>query len=351
MSDENNYLNLRGIEFIEFSSKEPQKMEKLFLAFGLSKVMSHKTKKIDLFKQNDIVFLLNSEPASFGSDFYEQHGPCVSSMAWRFDDATFAHDEAVNRGALTASSKQDYTNSGNEIPTIMGIGESLIYMVDTYKNKNFYETLGFLKHESPIIVPNLGFQFVDHLTNNVENGTMETWSNFYKDVFGFKEIKYFDIKGVKTGLTSFALQSPDGSFSIPINEAKDKKSQINEYLEEYKGPGVQHIALHSSDMIASVAGIQKEGIETLDIDNEYYQEVFQRVPNVSEDQKSLQDLQILIDGDDEGYLLQIFTKNVIGPIFFEIIQRKNHFAFGEGNFGALFRSIERDQQKRGYLDS
>lgn len=343
---ENNYLNLRGIEFIEFSSKEPKKLEDLFLAFGLSKIMRHEEKKIDLFRQNDIVFLLNSEPASFGTDFYDLHGPCVSSMAWRFDDQNFALNESIKRGATKAEGKKDYP-----LNAIMGIGESLIYMTDSYKNDDFYEKLGFTKIKEPTIVPNLGFQFVDHLTNNVENGTMEKWSNFYKDIFGFREIKYFDIKGVKTGLQSFALQSPDGSFSIPINEAKDKKSQINEYLEEYKGAGVQHIALHSSDMISSVAGIQKEGIETLDIDNEYYQEVFDRVPNVSEDHKKLQDLQILVDGDDEGYLLQIFTKNVIGPIFFEIIQRKNHFAFGEGNFGALFRSIERDQQKRGYLDS
>ncbi|MCT4642671.1 MAG: 4-hydroxyphenylpyruvate dioxygenase [Bacteriovoracaceae bacterium] len=345
-----NYLNLKGIEFIEFSSSEPKKLEDLFLAFGLSKVMTHKEKEIDLFRQNNIVFLLNSQPQSFGSNFYDLHGPCVSSMAWRFEDTNFALEEAVKRGATKAASKIDYKLDGQDIPAIMGIGDSLIYMVDTYDKEDFYESMGFEKLENPTIVPDLGFEFVDHLTNNVQNGTMEKWSNFYKDIFGFREIKYFDIKGVKTGLQSFALQSPCGSFSIPINEAKEAKSQINEYLEEYKGAGVQHIALHSKDMITSVAGIQKEGIETLDIDNEYYGEVFDRVPNVSEDHKKLQDLQILIDGDEQGYLLQIFTKNVIGPIFFEIIQRKNHFAFGEGNFGALFRSIERDQQKRGYLD-
>ncbi|MEX1099284.1 MAG: hypothetical protein WEB87_02590, partial [Bacteriovoracaceae bacterium] len=152
------------------------------------------------------------------------------------------------------------------------------------------------------------------------------------------------------GLTSYALRSPDGSFCIPINEGSDKKSQINEYLEEYKGAGVQHIAFHTSDIIKSVESVSQKGVETLDMDDQYYQEVFERVPNVTEDHKKLQELQILVDGDEEGYLLQIFTKNVIGPIFFEVIQRKNHLAFGEGNFGALFRSIERDQQKRGYLD-
>jgi 4-hydroxyphenylpyruvate dioxygenase len=200
------------------------------------------------------------------------------------------------------------------------------------------------------MVEALGFSIMDHLTNNVEKGTMTKWADFYKDIFGVEEVRYCDIHGLKTGLQSYALRSPDGSFCIPINEATDPKSQIAEYLEEYKGPGVQHIAFLTDDIIKSVAGIQKAGIVCLDIDNEYYEEVFERLPNVTEDRKKLQDLQILVDGDEEGYLLQIFTKNVIGPIFIEIIQRKGHLSFGEGNFGALFRSIERDQQKRGYLD-
>ncbi len=199
------------------------------------------------------------------------------------------------------------------------------------------------------MVEDLGFDFIDHLTNNVEQGQLKVWSDFYKNIFGFTEVRYFDIRGVKTGLQSFALKSPDGSFCIPINEGTESKSQINEYLEEYKGPGVQHIALHTNDIIKSISRLSSTQVETLDIDDEYYQEVFNRVPNVSEDHKKLQELQILVDGDEEGYLLQIFTKNIIGPIFFEIIQRKNHLSFGEGNFGALFRSIERDQEKRGYL--
>lgn len=343
-----NNLNLRGIEFIEFSSSDPASLHNLFQAFGLSRIMRNTDKKIDLYKQNDIVFLLNYEPQSFASKFYENHGPCVSSMGWRFDDANLAKSGAVERGAKPADTT-DYKFQGNDIPAIYGIGDSLIYMIDQFKDESLYEKMGFVKLENPDMVPSLGFEFVDHLTNNVEQGTMAIWSDFYKNIFGFTEIKYFDIKGAKTGLTSFALRSPDGSFCIPINEGSDKKSQINEYLEEYKGAGVQHIAFHTSDMIHSVANLTKAGVSTLDMDDEYYGEVFDRVPNVSEDHKKLQELQILIDGDDEGYLLQIFTKNVIGPIFFEIIQRKNHHAFGEGNFGALFRSIERDQEKRGYL--
>lgn len=345
----NNYLDLCGIEFTEFSAEDPTAMDNLFKAFGFSKIMTHKERKIDLYQQNDIVFLLNSEPATFGSDFYKAHGPCVSSMGWRVKDAKKAYATAIERGAK-ASDKKDYTTSGEEIPTILGIGDSNIYLVDNFSEGDRYEKMGFEKLENPEIVESLGFSVIDHLTNNVEKGTMEHWSEFYKNIFGFEEVRYFDIKGAKTGLTSYALRSPDGSFCIPINEAKDPKSQIQEYLDEYKGPGVQHIAFLTDDIIKSVAGIQKAGIETLDMDDQYYKEVFERLPNVTEDRKKLQDLQILVDGDEEGYLLQIFTKNVIGPIFIEIIQRKNHLAFGEGNFGALFRSIERDQEKRGYLD-
>lgn len=343
-----NYLNLRGIEFTEFSAQDPQEMHELFLAFGFSRLMRHESKSIDLYQQNQITFLLNSEKSSFGAEFYKEHGPCVSSMGWRVDDADFALSTAVKRGA-TPSRELDYKLKGEEIPTILGIGDSNIYFVDQYNNETFYEDLGFKKLDKPDLVENLGFEFIDHLTNNVQQGTMKKWSEFYKNIFGFTEVRYFDIRGSKTGLTSYALRSPDGSFCIPINEATESKSQINEYLEEYRGPGVQHIALHSSDIIKSVSNLNSTGIETLDIDEEYYSEVFDRVPNVSEDHKKLQELQILIDGDKEGYLLQIFTKNIIGPIFFEIIQRKNHLSFGEGNFGALFRSIERDQEKRGYL--
>ena len=349
MEETNNYLNLRGIEFTEFSAAEPEFLHNLFTSFGFSKIMRHKDKKIDLYQQNQITFLLNYEQDSFASNFNKAHGPCVSSMGWKVTDADFALKTAVERGA-TASDKIDYDYKGEKLPTILGIGDSNIYFVDQFKSESLYEDMGFVRHENPVIVPNLGFEYIDHLTNNVVNGGLAKWSDFYKNIFGFTQVRYFDIRGEKTGLQSYALRSPDGSFCIPINEGTEAKSQINEYLEEYKGEGVQHIALHTSKMIDSVAGIQKNNIDTLDIDDEYYGEVFDRVPNVSEDHKKLQDLQILVDGDEEGYLLQIFTKNIIGPIFFEIIQRKNHNAFGEGNFGALFRSIERDQQKRGYLE-
>ncbi len=349
MSD-NNYLDLDGIEFVEFSSGEPEKLHKLFLEFGFSRIMQHEKNGIDLYRQGEITFLLNKEPNSYAASFNKAHGPCISSMGWRVKNSRDALKIASERGAKK-SDKIDYQRKGKDLETIYGIGDSLIYLIDEYKNFNaLYQELGFTNLKTPDVVKDKGFLLIDHLTNNVYKGEMEKWSNFYKEVFGFTEVRYFDIRGVKTGLVSYALRSPCGKFCIPINEGTEKKSQINEYLDEYNGPGVQHLALLTSDMVKSIESLQSTSIETLDIDDEYYQEVFDRVPNVTEDHKALQKLKILVDGDEEGYLLQIFTKNIIGPIFFEIIQRKNHLAFGEGNFGALFRSIERDQAKRGYLD-
>jgi 4-hydroxyphenylpyruvate dioxygenase len=311
--------------------------------------MRQKSRAVDLFQQNQINFLVNNEKGTFSEDFHKKHGPCVSSMGWLVMDAEFAFNEAVKRGAKPAGKKDYKFADGSEIPAIYGIGDSLIYFIDMENKKDLYAKMGFEKHPKANTVASKGFLTVDHLTNNVEKGTMSTWSDFYKKIFGFHEIKYFDIRGAKTGLLSYALKSPCGTFCIPINEGTEDKSQINEYLREYKGPGVQHIAFLTEDIIKSVSAMRGGPVQTLDIDREYYQEVFTRVPNVTEDHKKLEELDILIDGDDEGYLLQIFTKNIIGPIFIEIIQRKNHHAFGEGNFGALFRSIERDQERRGVL--
>lgn len=342
-----NPTGLKGIEFVEFSSNDTAKLNKLFLDFGFSKLMTVKERTADLYKQHDINFIINHNKSGHSFEFSKLHGPSISAMAFRVENANAAFEAAVSRGAKSA--KGEYFYDDKEVPAIYGIGDSLIYFVDQYTNKSFYEKLGFTKLENPEIVPDKGFLTVDHLTNNVEKGTMQTWANFYKNIFGFTEVRYFDIKGAKTGLVSYALKSPCGTFCIPINEGTEKKSQINEYLEEYKGPGIQHLAFLTADIVKSLDAL-KGKVETLDIDDEYYTEVFERVPNVTEDHKILQKHNILIDGDKDGYLLQIFTKNVVGPIFIEIIQRKNHNSFGEGNFGALFRSIEKDQQKRGYLD-
>ncbi len=345
----NNPIGLTGIEFVEFSSREPEKLRKLFMEFGFSFIERHEKRAIEHFVQNEIHFLLNTEAGSSALIFQERHGPSICSMGWRVKDPAAAFRIACERGARAAI-KSDYSRDGKEIPAIYGIGDSLIYFINdvaAQDSHSFYSSMGFQAAKDAKIVQEKGFISIDHLTNNVENGTMKKWGDFYKNIFGFTEVRYFDIRGVQTGLTSYALKSPCGTFCIPINEAKEEKSQINEYLREYNGPGIQHLAFLTNDILSSLDRLKGSSIETLDIDADYYKEVFERVKNVTEDKKKIQDLKVLVDGDDEGYLLQIFTKNIIGPIFIEIIQRKNHYSFGEGNFKALFRSIERDQAKRG----
>lgn len=343
---ENNYLGLRGIEFTEFASPKSEFMEQVFSAFGFSKLKKHAHKEIYYFNQNDIHFLLNEEKEGFSQSFAESHGPAITSMGWRVDDAQKALEIAVDRGAKAV----DPIDADLDYPAIYGIGDSLIYFIDKYADKGSIYADDFVDLENPEVVADMGFTRIDHLTNNVYKGTMEEWANFYKNVFGFTEVRYFDIKGQQTALLSYALRSPDGSFCIPINEGKgDDKNQIDEYLREYNGPGVQHIAFETDNILDSLDMLDRQVIDTLDIHDDYYQTIFDRVPNVQEDPKRIQEHQVLVDGDEDSYLLQIFTKNLFGPIFIEIIQRANNQGFGEGNFQALFESIERDQQKRGVL--
>jgi 4-hydroxyphenylpyruvate dioxygenase len=343
-----NTIGLNGISFVEFSSHEPQKLEDLFLAFGFSKTRKHKNKNIDYFNQNDIHFLINNDLESRAVQFSKKHGPCISSMGWKFEHPQKAYNQCLQRGATSANGDLSY-NDGELIPAIYGIGDSLIYFMKNTATQEEISALGMIEHHQPIYRESLGFTVIDHLTNNVEKGTMQKWADFYKNIFEFTEVRYFDIRGAKTGLTSYALKSPCGAFCIPINEASESKSQINEYLEEYHGAGIQHLAFLTEDILSSLDSLSNSKISVLDIDNEYYNDIFEKFPQVKEDHAKLKQHQILIDGDEDGYLLQIFTKNLIGPIFIEIIQRENHYSFGEGNFGALFRSIERDQIKRGYL--
>lgn len=338
-----NPIGLDGIEFVEFASPRPEELHRLFLEFGFSRTMKHRDKNIELYEQNDIRFLLNREKSSFGGKFSGVHGPSICAMGWRVANSAEAFKAAVSRGARATST------ADHALKAVFGIGDSLIYFVDNYGDAGRYRNLGFDPLGDSDSVEQKGFLAIDHLTNNVPNGTMQKWADFYKSIFGFTEVRYFDIRGAKTGLQSFALRSPCGKFCIPINEAGEAKSQINEYLEEYKGAGIQHLAFLTADILASLEKLKGTSIKTLDIDDEYYREVFTRVPGVTEDRGLIRKFNVLVDGDDKGYLLQIFTKNIIGPIFVEIIQRKNHLSFGEGNFQALFRSIERDQMKRGYL--
>lgn len=345
-----NPLELNGIDFVEFSSSSPEKLNQLFIDFGFSKIAKHRSRNIDLYRQGGIIFMINYEKNSHGYQFQSVHGSSISAMGWRVKNADRSCKEAVNRGARECAQGDYQYENNHQVPAIYGIGDSLIYLIEPDESKEFsYQRLGFDKLQDPVLVPEKGFLLIDHLTNNVYKGTMEKWTTFYKEVFGFEEVRYFDIKGKKTGLTSHALRSPCGQFCIPINEANEVKSQINEYLEEYKGPGVQHLAFLTRDLIASMKQLKGTSIKMLDVSHDYYKTVFDRVPNIKQDKQMIEDLSILVDGDSEGYLLQIFTKNLIGPIFIELIQRENHLSFGEGNFQALFDSIERDQMKRGVL--
>ncbi|WP_025823043.1 4-hydroxyphenylpyruvate dioxygenase [Shewanella marina] len=346
MADTQNPLGLTGIEFTEFASPNANFMHDVFIDFGFSLLKKAKDKEILYYKQNGINFLLNKERQGFSAEFAKSHGPAITSMGWRVENADFAFKTAVERGAKPAPD----TAKDLPYPAIYGIGDSLIYFIDTYGDNNNIYLNDFEDLAHPVITQDKGFLEVDHLTNNVYKGTMEHWANFYKDIFGFTEVRYFDISGVQTALISYALRSPDGSFCIPINEGKgNNNNQIDEYLNEYNGPGVQHLAFRSRDIVASLDAMEGTSVQTLDIIPEYYDTIFDKLPQVTEDREKIKHHQILVDGDENGYLLQIFTKNLFGPIFIEIIQRKNNLGFGEGNFTALFESIERDQMKRGVL--
>jgi 4-hydroxyphenylpyruvate dioxygenase len=340
-----NPCGLRGISFIVLASPNPDALHQLLLAFGFSRTMRHTTRAVDLYEQGDMRMLVDRAEHGFSARFTAQHGPCITAMGWHASDAEHAMLTALQRGASPGTSDLRRSD-GTTVPAIRGIGESLIYLVDA---RDTWLSLGFVPLDRPDRVPAKGFTRIDHLTNNVPRGELARWAAFYRDVFAFTEVRYFDIRGVKTGLQSFALRSPCGTFCIPINEGTESGSQIDEYLEEYKGPGIQHLAFLTEDILGSLHALEGTPIQFLDIDDDYYAEVFDRVPNVHEDHADIARRNVLVDGDADGYLLQIFTKNLIGPIFIELIQRRNHLSFGEGNFGALFRSIERDQQRRGYL--
>ncbi len=342
-------IPLNGIDFIEYASPEPKKLKNLFQQFDFIQTASHKTKDVQLFQLGDCNFVINKQKDSFASDFMkERKGPCVCSIGFRVNiPAQEVLDIAISLGAKPV--EKDTTS--HSFPALYGVGNSLIYFVEDYQKENNHWNKKFsFTNESP---ENPRLLSVDHLTNNVPSGKMNHWSEFYSTIFGFTERRYFDIKGLKTGLVSKVMQSPCNTINIPINEPSNdkagKKSQIQEYLDEYNGPGIQHIALLTKKMVHTIDHLKKQGLKFLDIPSTYYEVLKDRLPSIKEDIKDLESNQILADGDDKVYLLQIFTKNVIGPIFFEVIERHGHEGFGEGNFQALFDAIERDQIKRGYL--
>lgn len=342
-----NPLGLDGLEFIEFASTDGHFFEPLFTRLGFVKVAHHKRKNVVLYRQGRINFIINKEPNTFAAEFAKTHGPAICATGFRVKDAKKALELTKSRGAKVISTEND--QSSHSFPAIYGIGDSAVYFIDRYQNgHHFAEDFDFVTTDQE--PAGYGLEIIDHLTNNVPKGDMQLWCDFYKQIFDFSEVRYFDIRGQHTGLYSKVMRSPCGKITIPINEPTGEKSQIQEYLDEYHGSGIQHVALSTRDIAKSVGQLGEQGIEFLDAPpSTYYEAIPQRIPNVQEDTKLMEKLKILCDGDEEGYLLQIFTRNLIGPIFLELIERHNHSGFGEGNFQALFDAIERDQKRRGYL--
>jgi 4-hydroxyphenylpyruvate dioxygenase len=343
-----NPMGTDGFEFVEYAAPEPELLRRLFEKMGLPAVARHRSKNVTLHAQGDIHFIINAESDSFAQGFARAHGPCACAMAFRVADARSAFERALELGAkpgpMTAGPME------LNIPSIVGIGGSLIYLVDRYGERTIYDVDFIPTSAAATSAKSSGLTFIDHLTHNVKRGNMNLWADFYGKLFNFREIRYFAIEGKETGLFSRALTSPCGKIRIPINESQDDKSQIEEYLNEYKGEGIQHIALGTDDIYATVDTLRERGVEFQDTPDSYYEGVDSRVQGHLEAITELERRRILIDGSDaSGILLQIFTKNAIGPIFFEIIQRKGNDGFGEGNFKALFESIELDQKRRGVI--
>ncbi len=348
-----NPMGTDGFEFVEYAAPDPAALAALFEQMGFVAVARHRSKRVTLFRQGDINFIINEEPDSFAQSFARIHGPCICAMAFRVKDAAFAYKRAVELGAWGVANKVGPMELN--IPAIKGIGDSLIYLVDRYGDKGTIYDVDF--QPIPGVDQNpkgAGLSYLDHLTHNVHRGRMKEWADFYERLFNFREIKYFDIEGKLTGLKSKAMTSPCGKIRIPINESSDDKSQIAEYLDAYHGEGIQHVALGASDIYQAVEGMMANGVPFQDTIDTYFDLVDKRLPGHGEDVERLRKLRILIDGaptEGQGLLLQIFTNTVIGPIFFEIIQRKGNDGFGEGNFRALFESIELDQIRRGVLEA
>jgi 4-hydroxyphenylpyruvate dioxygenase len=347
MNAQLNPMGTDGFEFVEYTAPDPQALRTLFESMGFRALARHRSKNVTLHRQGDINFLINAEPDSFAQQFARAHGGSICAMGFRVKDAAYAFKRALELGAaagpVTAGPME------LNIPSIKGIGGSLIYLVDRYGANSIYD-VDFLPTGPVADGAGTGLQLIDHLTHNVARGHMNLWSGFYEKLFNFREIRYFDIEGKKTGLFSRAMTSPCGKIRIPINESQDDKSQIEEYLREYRGEGIQHIALSTPDIYDTVDRLRGRGVVFQDTPDTYYDGVDARVAGHQEQLAELQRRGILIDGSArDGILLQIFTANVIGPIFFEIIQRKGNEGFGEGNFKALFESIELDQIRRGVV--
>jgi 4-hydroxyphenylpyruvate dioxygenase len=352
---EDNPMGTNGFEFVEFAHPEPAQLHALFTRMGFTAVARHRSRATTLYRQGDVNYLVSETPGSHAARFAEAHGPCVPSMAFRVVDAKQAYARALSLGAEPASAASG--SQTLDVPAIQGIGGSLIYFIDTYGDgASAYNAEFDWLGETDARPVGGGLYYIDHLTHNVQRGRMAYWYEFYQKLFNFRQIRFFDIEGKHTGLTSRALTSPDGRIRIPLNESADANSQIEEYLHAYKGEGIQHIACGCNDVFETVGNLRRGGLAFMPSPPEtYYQRVDDRLPGHGEDVARLKANGLLIDGEKVegqpgiGTLLQIFSANVIGPVFFEFIQRKGNDGFGEGNFRALFESIEEDQIRRGVL--
>ena len=359
-----NPVGLDGFEFVEFCAPEKGLLEPVFEVMGFSRIAQHRSKDVHLWRQGQINLIINYEPKSAAWYFAREHGPSACGMAFRVKDARKAYDLLLEKGAEPVAVETGPMEL--RIPAIRGIGGAMLYLVDRYADGERGTERGealsiydidfeYLEgvERNPV---GAGFDIIDHLTHNVYGGRMDYWADYYETLFNFREIRFFDIKGEYTGLTSKALTAPDGKIRIPLNEEGESgKGQIEEFLREFNGEGIQHIALICDDIIASWDKLKELGVPFMTAPPEtYYKMLSERLPDHGEDVSALQTRGILLDGTTDGgeprLLLQIFAEPQVGPVFFEFIQRKGDDGFGEGNFKALFESIERDQISRGVLD-
>ena len=357
-----NPMGTDGFEFIEYAAPDPQAMAAVFERMGFKAIAQHRHKNVTLYRQGGINFIINAEPDSFAQRFARQHGPSVCAIAFRVQNAKAAYERAISLGAWGYA---DTAGPGQlNIPAIKGIGDSIIYFIDKWRGKGGAQpgdigNIGFYDVDfepldgitaDALNPQGHGLTYIDHLTHNVHRGRMDEWAGFYERLFNFREVRYFDIEGQVTGVKSKAMTSPCGKIRIPINEeGNEKAGQIQEYLDKYHGEGIQHIAMGSGDLMATVDMMRGKGVKLLDTIDTYYELIDTRIPGHGENVAELHTRKVLVDGKKGALLLQIFSENQLGPIFFEFIQRKGDDGFGEGNFKALFESIELDQMRRGVL--
>ena len=351
-----NPMGLDGFEFVEFAAPDPSVLETAFQLLGFTEVAKHRSKEVTLWRQGDINFIINNEPKSQAYYFAREHGPCACGMAFRVKDAHKAYARALEQGAQPIEIKTGPMEL--RLPAIKGIGGATVYLIDRYQEGTSIYDIDFNFFEGVDRHPvGCGFNIIDHLTHNVYRGRMQYWADYYEKLFNFREIRYFDIKGEYTGLLSKAMTAPDGKIRIPLNEeASQGVGQIEEYLMAFNGEGIQHIAFSCDNLLECWDRLQKQGIEFMTAPPAaYYDMLEERLPGHGEPIDELQPRGILLDGTTDGdeprLLLQIFSANMVGPTFFEFIQRKQDEGFGEGNFKALFESIERDQVARGIVDT